>query len=374
MSSKPEKAVFHIPTLDGLRAVSFFIVFLAHAGLERWVPGGFGVTVFFFLSGFLITTLMRMEFEKTGSVSFKKFYLRRVLRIFPPFYVVLIFSTLLCALGVLAGTLEWKALLAQYFYYYNYWVAAFGYEGTTGGTGVYWSLAVEEHFYFLFPMLYVLMASKLRLSHRNQAMLLWALCALILAWRCYLVFVHHGADYAAWASLSAERQEWLSNKTYLTSDTRFDSMLFGCALALWKNPVMDKQRHFADSTWKFVFFPLGLLGLLAGFLIREPSFRESFRYSLQGLSLVPIFIVGIHFFQWWPFRWLNNKHVKFWGNLSYSLYLVHHVVIFAIYEHFPQLHGVLKGALALLVAWALSRAIYAWVEKPTTALRKRFAH
>ncbi|MCL2313780.1 MAG: acyltransferase [Proteobacteria bacterium] len=374
MSSTPQKTAFHIPTLDGMRAISFFIVFLAHAGLERWVPGGFGVTVFFFLSGFLITTLMRMELEKTGNVSFKKFYLRRVLRIFPPFYVVLLLSTLLCALGFLAGKLEWKALVAQYFYYYNYWVAAFGYEGTAGGTGVYWSLAVEEHFYFLFPMLYVFMAAKLRLPGRSQALVLWGLCGLILAWRCYLVFVHHGAAYAAWPTLSPEVQEWLTNKTYLTSETRFDSMLFGCALAVWKNPILDKQPFFSDRVWKFGLLPLGLVGLLAGFLIRNPAFRESIRYTLQGIALTPIFMAGIRLHAWWPFRWLNNRHVRFLGNLSYSLYLVHHVVIFAVNNHLPQLHGVLRAALALCIAWALSRAIYEWVEKPTTALRKRLAH
>ena len=78
------KHPFHIPSLDGLRAVSFGIVFVAHAGLEKYVPGGFGVTVFFFLSGFLITTLMRTEFEKSGTVNLKQFYLRRV-REYRPF-------------------------------------------------------------------------------------------------------------------------------------------------------------------------------------------------------------------------------------------------------------------------------------------------
>src|ERR1041385_111615 len=75
---------FHIPSLDGVRAVSFLIVFLAHAGLEKWVPGYFGLTVFFFLSGYLITTLLRMEYDKSGTISLRDFYFRRVLRIFPP--------------------------------------------------------------------------------------------------------------------------------------------------------------------------------------------------------------------------------------------------------------------------------------------------
>src|ERR1700733_3673943 len=80
-----KRTALHIPSLDGLRTLSFLIVFTAHAGLDRIVPGGFGVTVFFFLSGYLITTLMRVEAETSGHVSLKHFYLRRALRILPPF-------------------------------------------------------------------------------------------------------------------------------------------------------------------------------------------------------------------------------------------------------------------------------------------------
>ncbi len=82
-SGKPS---FHIPSLDGVRALAFLAVFLCHAGLDRIFPGGFAVTVFFFLSGYLITTLLRREFEKTGTISFGKFYYRRALRIFPPLF------------------------------------------------------------------------------------------------------------------------------------------------------------------------------------------------------------------------------------------------------------------------------------------------
>src|SRR5437016_5429614 len=85
----PEAAHFYIPSLDGIRAVAFLFVFVAHAGLGNVVPGGFGVTIFFFLSGYLITTLMRREAERSGTVSLRIFYARRFLRIFPPFYLVL---------------------------------------------------------------------------------------------------------------------------------------------------------------------------------------------------------------------------------------------------------------------------------------------
>ena len=69
------KSSFYIPSLDGIRAVSILIVFLSHAGLGKFIPGGLGVSIFFFLSGYLITTLLRIEFEKTQTINLKKFYL-----------------------------------------------------------------------------------------------------------------------------------------------------------------------------------------------------------------------------------------------------------------------------------------------------------
>src|SRR5207247_4936424 len=85
----------YIPSLDGIRACAVMLVFVAHVvkllGPDRYqgrIPGEFGVTVFFFLSGYLITTLLRIEHEQSGAISFRAFYLRRVLRIFPPFYLV----------------------------------------------------------------------------------------------------------------------------------------------------------------------------------------------------------------------------------------------------------------------------------------------
>src|SRR5262245_11036580 len=122
------------------------IVFLAHAGLGDRIPGGFGVTVFFFLSGYLVTTLLRMEHDRHASVSLRAFYLRRVLRIWPPFYTVLTFAMLLTISGLLPGELEFRPVFAQWMHFANYWIVLNGYDGLAAGTVVYWSLAVEEHF------------------------------------------------------------------------------------------------------------------------------------------------------------------------------------------------------------------------------------
>lgn len=337
-----------------MRAVSFGIVFVAHAGLENIVPGGFGVTVFFFLSGFLITTLMRTEFEKSGTVSLKQFYLRRVLRILPPFYFVLTTATVLTAVGLLAGGLDREAVGAQFLHYANYWIVHHGYSGQALGTGVYWSLAVEEHFYFLFPWIYLLLR-RLRASHRRQAVVLWTLCAALLAWRCVLVFGFHTA----------------TDRTYLASDCRFDSILFGAALAVWNNPVLDGDPKGSPGLWKFVLLPLSIAVLLLGFLWRADQFRETARYTLQGLALGPIFICAIRWPEFLPFRLLNTRVISFLGVLSYSLYLTHHVIIFGVNHYLPQVHGLVRGTISLSLALGISYGIYLAIEKPCAQLRKR---
>ncbi len=348
------KAANHIPSLDGLRAVSFGIVFVAHSGLDKLVPGGFGVTVFFFLSGFLITTLMRTEFERSGTVSLKAFYLRRVLRILPPFYLVLTVAALLTGVGFLGGQLIPNAVAAQFLHYANYWIIRHDYTGQPLGTGVYWSLAVEEHFYLLFPLLYLFLR-RLRASQRRQAVVLWTVCGAILVWRCVLVF-----------GLHAE-----TNRTYLGSDTRFDSILFGSALAVFGNPVLDGDPKGSPTLWKWGLLPLGVGALLFTFLFRADWFRETFRYSLQGLGLTPLFICAIRWPTFAPFKVLNTPVLSFLGAISYSLYLVHHVIIFAVQRHLPQLHPVLQAVIAAGLAVAISYGIYLAVEKPCAKLRKR---
>lgn len=346
---------FHIPSLDGLRAVSFLLVFVAHAGLEDWVPGGFGVTVFFFLSGYLITTLMRMEREGLGTVSFKQFYLRRVLRILPPFYLTLALSTVAAAVGLVPGGFAPMAVLAQALHSANYWIILHGYGGQPGGTGVYWSLAVEEHFYLFFPLVFVGLTRWVRAPSRRAAAL-YALCALVLVWRLFLVHALHVS----------------TDRTYVGSDTRIDSILFGCALAIYGNPIMDGPSRFSENTWKRLLLPASVAVLLFTFVYRDGDFRETTRYSLQGLALTPLFVTAVRYPNWLVFRPLNTRLANFLGVLSYSLYLVHHVILFAVHAHVP-LHPVLQGALALGLSIALAWTIYRFVEKPCAVLRKRLS-
>jgi peptidoglycan/LPS O-acetylase OafA/YrhL len=350
--SSPPRDALHLPSLDGIRAVSFLLVFAAHAGLDRVIPGGFGVTVFFFLSGYLITTLLRVEHDAKGTVSLRQFYLRRALRILPPFYIVLGLAALAARLGLIAGGVRALALLAQALHLANYWIVRFGYDGQPRGTGVYWSLAVEEHFYLVFPCLYLVLRRFFR-APRTQAAALYALCAAVLAWRCSLVF---GLGSAM-------------DRTYVASDTRVDSILFGCGLALFGNPALDGASRFSEAVWKRLLLPAGALVLLATFVLRDPGFRETFRYSLQGVGLVPVFVVGLRYPGWGPCRVLNLRAMSFLGVLSYPLYLCHHVLLGAL----GASPGALRAALALAISIGVAWAIHELVEEPCARLRRRLS-
>jgi peptidoglycan/LPS O-acetylase OafA/YrhL len=355
-----QRVASHIPSLDGLRGVAVLLVLSSHtlqaALLPDVIPGSFGVTVFFFLSGYLITTLLRVELEDTGSIAFGHFYLRRVLRIFPPFYLVLLLTALRGQYGILIHTdneMQWSYVLGQALQLTNYLQIYGNTEHLAPATNIFWSLAVEEHFYLLFPWFFLWLA---RIEQpRRRAALLYAACALVLLWRCYLEFALHSSY----------------NRTYCATDARIDSILFGCALAVSGNPVLDPTR-IGENAWKYRLLPLSLVGLALSFVISNESFGDTLRYTLQGICLIAVFVVAIRYPAWGPMRLLNTKLLGWIGLISYSLYLVHLSVLKMVYTVWGH-----KLWVLLCVGWAasigLSAAIYYVIEKPAARLRKRLA-
>lgn len=347
-----DEKTFSIPSLDGIRAFSFLLVFLSHAGLGNLLPGGFGVTIFFFLSGYLITTLLRLEYNLKETISLKQFYLRRAFRILPPFYVVLTVATLLTLVGVIPGTLTLPAILSQVFYYNNFYAVFNTFAGQAPGTGIFWSLAVEEHFYLLFPVAYLLLRRYLP-SVKKQTLILVGVCALVLAWRVVLVYGF---------GTSEERTEF-------TTDTRLDALLLGCILAIYANPILDKAR-LDRKWWAYCLAPIGVVGLILSLVLRDQLYRESFRYSLQGVCLFPIFIAAIRCPDLWPYKILNFRWIRFMGTLSYSLYLVHFIYLSAISLR-TNLPLPVQGILGMTLSLATAVAIYYTVERPMARLKKR---
>lgn len=215
-----------IPSLDGLRGISIFLVLIGHSEstyshynrwdnflLTIWGNSNLGVLIFFVISGFLITTLLLNEYEKTGYIKLSHFYLRRAFRIFPAFYCYLSVIFCLWMIGIIH--LNWPIFGASALFLRNYG-ALFIHSNPSGDwfVGHTWTLAVEEQFYWLWPICLVLLKP-------NRASLI---AALLIATAPIL----RTAEYFV---LPATREQ-----IPIMLHTRVDSLMVGCLIALlYKN-------------------------------------------------------------------------------------------------------------------------------------------
>ena len=195
-----------IPRLDALRAISALIVVLFHFGVLA-LPAGLGVMTFFVISGFLITWLLLIETERTGTVALGHFYFRRTFRIFPAFYVF--WAVTVVGMLVKHRSILWGQAVATLFYVGNYYQGLNHYPET--GLSHAWSLGVEEQYYLLWPAVAMLLA-------RRPRLLFQITCgAILLVWVYRGVLVFRGMP-----------QEYI----YTAFDTRIDHLLIGCAVAI----------------------------------------------------------------------------------------------------------------------------------------------
>jgi peptidoglycan/LPS O-acetylase OafA/YrhL len=344
---------FYIASLDGIRAVSMCMVFFSHLNLWRIFPGMFGVSIFFLLSGFLITTLMIREFTVGGRISIKEFYIRRALRIFPPMYIVLFFGALLVLCGIMPAKLNPIVFMAQCIHLSNYLEIRSGMNGMVPGFGVYWSLAVEEHFYLVFPLVFALGYG--RLGARRLAFCLFNVAVAVFAWRIILVFVLHTQNVY---------------RTGLATDTRIDSILWGCILALWRNPALNPAAARSLASGKIC--AGALIILLAALIYHNPDYRETFRYTLESLCLIPLFCAAILRTEWLPVRFLNTRFMQWLGRISFTFYLCHAMFFLLFTLRFPEWPKVAIILATLASSLALSEAMRLAVEIPLARVRKKY--
>ena len=343
---------FDIPSLDGFRALSIGVVLLAHSGYGHLVPGGLGVTIFFFLSGFLITTLMLREAAATGSFAVPAFYGRRLVRLYPPLLAAIFVAWLGTLAGLVPGGYTVSGLVAHLFYVANYYVLQGG-GSIPDGTFSLWSLAVEEHFYILYPLAFLVLVPLV--ETRKPALLLVLLCLVALGWRAIWMLAGGDAGHIEFAT-----------------DTRFDSLLFGCLLAfLMRSFSIDHARRQLSRRQSIV-LASALLLLIASLEIRVPFFRSTLRYTVQGIALMPIFFIAVRCPNAGVFRLFNGRLVRRIGVLSYSIYLIHHVLLAAVSRsplggHSAFLNFVLIAVLSY--GWAV--LIDRFLEQPVRRLRTR---
>ncbi|MCK9685887.1 acyltransferase family protein [Scleromatobacter humisilvae] len=330
----------HLPALDGIRAAAILIVMISHI-VTPLVPGGFGVTLFFFVSGFIITRMMLSQ--SFGGGHLKAFYVRRVFRLAPALMVFLLVSGIvMSSLGDPIPARDFVATLCYYANYHQF--TNFGH--VLSPLVITWSLAVEEHFYFIFPVLLIL-------TRRRLVTALTSTILAILVWRLVLVYGFHAP----------------TARTYVATDTRLDSIAFGCLLS-----VMIDVRHrlLPALASRGALWASGIL-LLLSFAIRRDDFRETFRYTLHGLALMPIFCKL--FWQEAPLQplraILESAVARYVGNVSYSLYLYHFLALSVATALLPD--GAFMKACTFVSAFALASVSYYLVENPVRRLGSRLA-
>lgn len=348
-------SISKIPSLNGIRALSVILVVISHCGYGHIVPGGFGVTVFFFLSGFLITTLFIHEYKQTAQINILHFYARRAIRLYPAMFIALLLAYSLAYFKKIGGEATLVGAAAQIFYFANYFNIFFeGTKYTPDGTEIFWSLSVEEHFYFLYPLIFSFFI--LKTDQKKLLKFLMALTVIFLFWRYYLIF----------------NTNIVEDRIFYASDTRIDSIIFGCILALFKNPInIEQQRRL--SLYDFFLIISSILLLLITFLYRDEIFRLTLRYTLQGIALLPLFYYSIAFSKHRLFSFLNFQILEKIGIYSYSIYLVHFVLL-----HFIQMNVPILDQKYILVPTVLITSIffgfmvYHLIEKPLKKYRIKY--
>ena len=328
-----------IPQLDGLRALAVTLVIVNH--VAGWFPGGaVGVNIFFVLSGYLITSLLLDEHEKTGRLRRAMFYTRRALRLYPALAVMLVVTYLL-------GGVAFKSVLIAASYTTNLFMTlsvnpVVPYTHT-------WSLAQEEQFYLLWPLL---LPAFIRLGRRGSVVILTAIAVGLAMWAQLAVHTVTASNGAV--TVAVFNPLWQAH-----------GLLIGCALAF-------AIRH-RSVPWAALLVNLGLtlciVVALAASVTAGRSARAAADWNLVSEFAAAAAIAGMTEGAHGLARLCTLRPVLWIGKRSYAIYLWHFPLIWLATQHgygkWGKMTAVVLAVLAAGLSWRL-------VEQPFLGLKKRF--
>ncbi len=341
--------------IDGLRALAVGVVVLSHLHIAGFAGGFIGVDVFFVISGFLITTYL-VENLRAGTLSLREFYFRRARRILPMALVVIAITV---AAGYLllneAKALQigvdgfWSAVFLENLHLIQQSADYFNHGFSASPLQHYWSLAVEEQFYLVFPLLLLILV---KVSKKVLRIGVTALVVFISVTSFSLAIIQGGVS---------------ANSAYFSSATRAYELGIGALLALWAVGVKKEQGRATSAVF-------GVVGLLA-IAVSTLAYGGATGYPgwlalLPTLGAALIISAGAKSSPSFVSKALGWRPLVFVGKSSFSIYLIHWPLIIFSQQLLPSFAESWVFAPAVLaLTLGLSAAAYLFVERPTRRIK-----
>lgn len=347
----------YITGLDGIRAIAVIMVLAYHLKLALFKSGFLGVTVFFVLSGYLITGILISEVEEEGTIDLKNFWLRRIRRLVPAVMsmaVVIIFVS--AVVNRIIFTKGCKDFLASVLGFNNWWqifnkVSYFEAAGVPSPFTHCWSLAIETQFYLIYPLILlgIYKLVKSRGEGRAKRGLLFAGVTLLLALISVILMI-----------VLFDPQQDASRVSYGT-DTRAFSLLFGALLAiLWEYRMVPRRL---SASVNMVLGSVSFAVLLVMTIAINGSSNFWYRGGqFFGTILTVLMVYAVSGRKTWLSRFLSNPVLKWIGDRSYSIYLWHYPIILLISKGIKASWWITLIEIVLSVV--LAELSYRFIETP----------
>lgn len=347
----------YITGLDGIRAIAVIMVLAYHLKLALFKSGFLGVTVFFVLSGYLITDILISEVEEEGTIDLKNFWLRRIRRLVPAVMsmaVVIIFVS--AVVNRVIFTKGCKDFLASVLGFNNWWqifnkVSYFEAAGVPSPFTHCWSLAIETQFYLIYPLILlgIYKLAKSRGEGQAKRGLLFAGVTLLLALISVILMI----------VLFDPQQD--ASRVYYGTDTRAFSLLFGALLAiLWEYRMVPRKL---SASVNMVLGSLSFAVLLVMTIAINGSSNFWYRGGqFIGTILTVLVIYTVSGRKTWLIRFLSNPVLKWIGDRSYSIYLWHYPIILLISKGIKASWWIILIEIVLSVV--LAELSYRFIETP----------